>query len=374
MITNKPVSYFIKRMKDDGHFSKENDYIDYKRELNISSDCRSAEDILLNNLGKDILAFMNNKGGIIFLGFEEQEDGNINPIGLNCENLKILKKIDQNIICQKITSIIGVSPSIDLQIFQMVSNKYYYLKVDKSDNVVVPKKDSSIYKIKKGEVLYRGSGKNETANISSEQFNAFLSRKIAEKNKAFMEIWAKIFPEIIEINPKDILIINPNSSLVYGYNKVENKLSSSPIEIDDSKTLSIILESISDGKIEEISDDDGKPIYKIIGMLSIAEPRDYIIISRLCDLILSECTYKVTSIEIKKTTKYLEWTLVNNYKIINPPTEVLNENYSQYIWVQKVDSANKIVFSHEAKAPLLEVINNRDLHMSVFGKELSLKD
>jgi len=76
-----------------------------------------------------------------------------------------------------------------------------------------------------------------------------------------MEIWSKLLPEIFDINPREILIINPKSNKIYGFNGKDNILSSSKIEVDKSDTgvFNIILNAISAGEIGKISDNEGKP-------------------------------------------------------------------------------------------------------------------
>lgn len=33
-----------------------------------------------------------------------------------------------------------------------------------------------------------------------------------------MEIWSKLLPEMFDINPREVLILNPKNNTVYGYN------------------------------------------------------------------------------------------------------------------------------------------------------------
>ena len=39
-----------------------------------------------------------------------------------------------------------------------------------------------------------------------------------EKSKEFMEIWSKLLPEMVDINPREVLILNPMQNKVYGFN------------------------------------------------------------------------------------------------------------------------------------------------------------
>lgn len=61
----------------------------------------------------------------------------------------------------------------------------------------------------KGDVIYRGAGGNIRANDKTSEFNTFIETKVNEKNKEFMQIWSGLLPEVFDINPKEILILNP---------------------------------------------------------------------------------------------------------------------------------------------------------------------
>ena len=50
-----------------------------------------------------------------------------------------------------------------------------------------------------------------------------------------MEIWSKLFPEMVHINPREVLILNPAQNKVYGFNSKEKTLSGSDIEIDKTQ-------------------------------------------------------------------------------------------------------------------------------------------
>src|SRR5690606_27256738 len=136
-------------------------------------------------------------------------------------------------------------------------------------------------KLSKGEIVHRISGKNETANENSQKINRFLQIKANEKSKEFMEIWSKLLPEIFDINPKEILMINPKTNMIYGYNQKDKNLTGSEIDVDKSEegAFNIILNAISAGEIGKISDTEGKPLYKIVGEIKTATPRDFISLS-----------------------------------------------------------------------------------------------
>ena len=66
---------------------------------------------------------------------------------------------------------------------------------------------------------------------------------------------------MFDINPREVLIINPKNNKIYGFNGKDNILSSSEIEIDKTNNgvFNIILNAISAGEIGKISDIEGKP-------------------------------------------------------------------------------------------------------------------
>ena len=66
-----------------------------------------------------------------------------------------------------------------------------------------------------------------------------------------MEIWSKLLPEMVDINPREVLILNPIQNKVYGFNSKDNILSGSDVEIDKSQNgvFNIILNAISAGEM-----------------------------------------------------------------------------------------------------------------------------
>lgn len=371
------VNDIINKIKNFGLYAKENDFIDYKLKLNHFS-IKDETEIFLRNFGKDILSFANNKGGIILIGFDESSAiKEITDAGLQEDDLEILNKIDLNTISQKFDSITKCTIKIDLQQFQITSRKFYYLLIEKNNDVTIPINDFKDYKLGKGEIVHRVSGKNEVANENSQKLNRFLQLKANEKNKEFMQIWSKLLPEIFDINPKEILMINPKINKIYGYNQKDNNLSSSEIDIDKSETgaFNIILNAISAGDIGKISDIEGKPLYKIVGEIKSSSPRDYISLSTLQSEIKRDAKYNFTNPQLKLIFKFLEWTNVDNFEVDKPKEDILNPKYSNYIWIENIDTIKqkiKVVFSKEAINLLIEVINNNDVHVKIFGKNLNL--
>lgn len=369
------ISVTIDNLKNHGKFPKENNHYDYKFELNFYGLTDSIE-IFMRNFAKDILSFSNSDGGIILLGIKENKSsGCLNDEGLDPKNFDLLNKIDLNLISQQFNKIAKVGVDLDLQSFQLGTRKFYYLLIEKQNQIIIPINDFSDYKLKKGEIIYRVSGKNETANSTTQDFNRFLQIKANEKNKEFMEIWSKLLPEMFDINPREVLILNPKNNTVYGYNSKDNLLSSSEIDIDQTENgvFNIILNAISAGEIGKISNDEGKPIYKIVGELKSKTPRDFIYFSTLMDKIKEKTNYNFTSNQLRFVFKYLKW--INDVKlpIENPDETKLNANFNQFMWIEILDKTHKVVFSENAITPLVEVINEKKNHQTVFGKLLQIK-
>ncbi|MBA4275986.1 ATP-binding protein [Flavobacterium sp.] len=365
----------INNIKDHGVFPKENNHYDFKLELNFFGLTDSTE-IFLRNFAKDIISFTNTNGGIILLGFnEDKSTGNIEDIGLNTKNIDLLKKIDLNDIAQKFEKITKVTINLDLQSFQSGTRKYYYLLIEKQSQVILPLNDYPDYKFKKGDIIYRLSSKNKIANETPQDFNSFLQLKANEKSKEFMEIWSKLLPEMFEINPREVLIINPKYNKVYGYNGKENILSSSEIEIEKggNGVFNVILNAISAGDIGKISDTEGKPLYKIVGEIKSSVPRDSITISTLQSESLKQSNYKFTNAQLKLIIKHLGWVDDEKFKIENPDSESVNPNFCEFLWIETVDSikdTHKVVFSKEAVNQIVNTVNNQTLHKSIFKKDL----
>ena len=238
--------------------------------------------------------------------------------------------------------------------------------------------DSPDYKIKKGEIIYRTSSKNEIANLSTQDFNRFLQIKANEKNKEFMEIWSKLLPEMFDINPREVLIINPKFNKIYGYNGKENILSSSDIEIDrtDNEVFSVILNAISAGEIGKISDTEGKPLYKIVGEIKASIPREHISFTTLLTEVLKKSIYKISSVQLKILLKFLGWVTDDKFKVENPKIDPTLGKYNELIWVEnfdKIKDVHKVVCSENAIPFIVAMVNDQNKHMEIFGKTLSKK-
>ncbi len=363
-------------LREHGKFPKENNLYDYKLELNTYS-LSDALEIFLRNFAKDILSFSNGNGGIILLGIKEDKvNGTLEDVGLNANNIDILNKIDLAYVTQKFVKLCQVGLDLDLQYFQLGTRVYYYLLIEKQNQVIIPINDFPDYGLKKGEITYRASGKNETANHSAQEFNRFLQMKANEKNKEFMEIWSKLLPEMFDINPREVLIINPKYNKVYGFNGKENILSSSDIEIDRSETgvFNVILNAISAGEIGKISNDEGKPLYKIVGEIKSLAPRDFIYLSSLETKTKAKADFKFTNLQLKLVIKYLNWVTDEHFKVENPPEDSVNKDFNNYIWIEPLDTVKKVVFSVDGIEQILNVINDESLHKTIFNRKLAKKN
>lgn len=188
-----------------------------------------------------------------------------------------------------------------------------------------------------------------------------------------MEIWSKLLPEMVDINPREVLILNPALNKVYGFNSKDKILSGSDIEIDKTQNgvFNIILNAISAGEIGKITTDEGKPIYKIVG--EIQNNREHIMLSNLWKEILRISKYKLSNEQLKQVMFHLEWVNDPKFKAVNPSQGVINSKFGRFIWIETTDNLSKrtkVYFSEESIVELLKVIDNRDLHLEVFNKEL----
>ena len=374
-LLKEQVLITIDNLKNHGKFPKENNLYDYKLELNFYGQTDPVE-IFMKNFAKDILSFSNANGGILLIGIKEDKvTGYLEDTGLDAKNFELLNKIDLNKISQKFDKIARVGVDLDLQHFQSGTRKFFYLLIEKQNQIIIPINDFLDYNVKKGEIIYRVSGKNETANSTTQDFNRFIQVKANEKNKEFMEIWSKLLPEIFDINPREVLILNPKKNTVYGYNSRDNLLLSSEIDIDQTENgvFNIILNAISAGDIGKISNDEGKPIYKIVGELKSKTPRDFIYFSSLSGKIKHQCNYNFSSIQLKFVFKYLNWINDENLPIENPDETKINTSFNQFIWVEILDKTHRVVFSENAIQPIVDAINEANSHMTIFGKLLQTK-
>jgi len=374
------VESTIADLKNHGVFPKENNLFDFKLKLNFQSLTDNLE-IFLVNFTKDIISFSNGDGGIILIGInEDKATGKLDDVGLDEANFNLLNQIDLNLISQKFEKITKVGVSIDLQSFQISTRRYYYLLIEKQINILIPINDFPDYKLKKGDVVYRASSKNELANNSTQDFNRFLQVKANEKSKEFMEIWSKLLPEMFNINPREVLIINPVINKVYGFNGKDNVLSSSEIEIDKADgngVFNIILNAISAGEIGKITNNEGKPLYKIVGEIKSIAPRSSISMTTLHDEVQKISNYKLSSVQLKSVIFHLKWVTIEQFKVDNSPENTVSNEFHEFIWLDvfdKIKGNKKIVFSTNAIEKIVQVINDVDTQKIIFKKELEPKN
>lgn len=367
------INLIIKDIKDHGKYPKECE-IDYKKELKIDSN-KSNEENFLINFFKDILAFTNGNGGTILLGFQEDMvNSSINDIGLDDKNIQILSSLDISEIAKKISKYTKVEPCIDIQTFNISSRVFYYILIEKSNQVLISSVDIVDYKIKLGQVWYRNSGKNCEANESTSKINNFIQIKANETSKEFMTIWSNLLPEMIDINPKEVLILNVADQKVYGFNKKGGKLDGGRIEVDDkSDTFKIILESIQEGEIGKISNTEGKPIFRIVGdKVDGGDP-----LTTASKKVKTATKYNFNNQEFKDCLVYLGYTTtkkINTSINIKPDPEIteLGRDYIFRICTNQSEERHDLRVSSACTSKIIDLVSNEFNHHAIFGKTLSI--
>ena len=370
----------VESIKNKGIYWKENTLIDYKLGLNLSTGANEVT-IFLRNFAKDILAFANKEGGMLFLGFNENRDtGEITDEGLTDSNIDVLRAIDLKNLSNQFVKMVDTQINIDIHPFNIATRKFYYVLIEKQGTVLVPKNDFLDYNLKKGDIIYRGAGGNVRANDKTSEYNTFIETKVNEKNKEFMQIWSGLLPEVFDINPKEILILNPQQGRVYGYNSKNKVLASTDIEIDNKEDgpINVILNAISAGEIGKISTTEGKPIYKLVGeiVLNSEKTKESTSMKSIHDEVRKESKYKISNIQLKSVMLHLGWVKNGAFNIEKPNDEDINPNFSDFIWIETVDNLKgkkKVVFSPKAVHPLLEVVEDSTKHCEIFGGTLKEK-
>ena len=367
---------YIENIRDWIWYPKENEIIDYKQGININNNDNI--DNFLKCFLKDILSFWNWEGWIIFLWFQE-DDWKIEDIWLNPENLKLLKEIDLNELSQQVNSITGQHWDFDLQEFKISNRCFYYFLIPKNSDILVPKKDcKDLGNIKKWDIFYRIWWKNQLANESTSELNKFIQVKANEKSKEFMEIWSNLLPEMVDINPKEVLILNPIQNKIYWFNGANNSLSGSDIEIvqDDKNVFNVILETIKSWDIWKITDNEGKPIYRIVW--DIRKNKEQINLNTLIEIVKKEVKLGINWDDIKKIMYYLWWVSEKKFNIVYKNGEWDKINFiknDNYLWFFETDShkkAWKIVFSETAVSHLVIAIKSNDIWNILWRKPQSI--
>ena len=365
----------IEGIKNHGNYPIENNRLDYKRKLNRTSDPQEPVTIFMDNFAKDIIAFSNAEGGFIFIGIDDAKQVKEKDIGITEEDLTLLKNIDLAKVSDQFKNFTHASIILDLESVRWAGREFFLIYIGKQNQMIIPKDDK--FKLKKGDVIYRNSAKNEMANESTTAFNQFLQIKSIEQNKEFMTIWSKLLPQMFDINPRDVLILNPKNNVVYGYNAKDKVLSKSDVEIDQNQDgpFNIILNAIAAGEIGKISETDGKPIYKIVGELIKSGIKEHVFISEITSELKMNlsCQYKITELQIRKLVYHLRWTTSEKFIIDKPKQEDLNSQFVEYIWIEKINKKGKILFSPDCIPLLIKEINQQEQHTKIFGKTLTKK-
>lgn len=370
----------VESIKDKGIYWKENTLIDYKLELNLSEGVNEVI-VFLRNFAKDILAFANKEGGMLFLGFNENRDtGEITDVGLKDDNIDVLRAIDLKNLSDQFVKMYDTQINVDIHPFNIATRKFYYVLIEKQGTILIPKNDFLDCNLKKGDVIYRGAGGNIRANDKTSEFNTFIETKVNEKNKEFMQIWSGLLPEVFDINPKEILILNPQQGKVYGYNSKNKVLASTDIEIDNKEDgpINVILNAISAGEIGKISTTEGKPIYKLVGeiVLNNEKTKEFTSMHSIHEKVRQKSKYKIQNIQLKKVMYYLGWVKDDTFSVKEPKEKDINPDFSDFVWIETIDDlkgSKKVVFSPKAVNPLLEIVEDTTKHTEIFGDFLKEK-
>lgn len=370
----------VESIKDKGIYWKENTLIDYKLELNLSEGVNEVI-VFLRNFAKDILAFANKEGGMLFLGFNENRDtGEITDVGLKDDNIDVLRAIDLKNLSDQFVKMYDTQINVDIHPFNIATRKFYYVLIEKQGTILIPKNDFLDCNLKKGDVIYRGAGGNIRANDKTSEFNTFIETKVNEKNKEFMQIWSGLLPEVFDINPKEILILNPQQGKVYGYNSKNKVLASTDIEIDNKEDgpINVILNAISAGEIGKISTTEGKPIYKLVGeiVLNNEKTKESTSMHSIHEKVRQKSKYKIQNIQLKKVMYYLGWVKDDTFSVKEPKEKDINPDFSDFVWIETIDDlkgSKKVVFSPKAVNPLLEIVEDTTKHTEIFGDFLKKK-
>src|SRR5690606_36524812 len=161
-----------------------------KMELNFYGLTEPIE-IFMRNFAKDILSFSNSNGGILLLGIrEDKKTGTLEDLGLDTKNVDLLNQVDLSLVCQQFNKVAKTGVDLALKSFHIGTRNFFYLLIEKQNQIIIPINDVNDYSLKKGEIIYRVSGKNEVANSTTQDFNRFIQIKANEKNKEFMDIWS----------------------------------------------------------------------------------------------------------------------------------------------------------------------------------------
>lgn len=213
--------------------------IEYKETFNFGS---------LAKYFKTMMAFANNRGGIIVFGITDTPR-TIKGIDKNSQ----FYSIDPEKIVQFIKEDMSVILDFDMDTITIDGKELGYIKVDelRYKPVICKKNEDDI--LKEGSIYYRYSGRSELINYA-ELRNIIEDIKTTERNNIM-----KNFNAIIKDGPENIQILNTNTGKIE-WNKV-------PVVISEELLTQLKKEVkfIESGKFD---DTKGDPTLKVIGSLT----------------------------------------------------------------------------------------------------------
>ena len=213
--------------------------IEYKETFNFGS---------LAKYFKTMMAFANNRGGIIVFGITDSPR-EIKGIDSNSQ----FYNIDPEKIVQYMKEDMSVILDFDIDTITVNGKELGYIKVDelKYKPVICKKNEGDI--LKEGSIYYRYSGRSELINYA-ELRNIIEDIKTTERNNIM-----KNFNAIIKEGPENIQLINTNTGKMQ-WNQV-------PVVISEELLTQLKKEVkfIESGKFDETK---GDPTLKLIGSLT----------------------------------------------------------------------------------------------------------
>jgi len=137
--------------------------------------------------------------------------------------------------------------------------------------------------------------------------------------------------------------------------------------------MQVVLRAITADEIGRIAEDEGKPIFRIVGEVKEKTEKKSIRFSTVETTVREKAKFRFISPQLKMVLKYLGWTTEENFAVDSPSDNLIVPEFSNMIWIESVDSikaSRKVVFSEHAITPILEVVDDPALHPIVFGKSL----
>lgn len=213
--------------------------IEYKETFNFGS---------LAKYFKTMMAFANNRGGIIVFGVTDSPRY-VKGLDKNSQ----FYNIDPEKIVEHMKNYMSTILDFDMDTYIVDGKELGYIKVDELEYkpVICKKNDSDI--LKEGSIYYRYSGRSELINYA-ELRNIIEEIKTKERNSIMRN-----FNAIIKEGPENIQLLNTNTGKIQ-WNKV-------PVLIGDELLTQLKKEVkfIESGRFDEIN---GDPTLKVIGSLT----------------------------------------------------------------------------------------------------------